>query len=135
MRQVPHRILRENGVDVRDLSPDFSFHGGCLEWGARTMPCPTLANIGSQQWRRRSRRKGRNTCLESVTIVVETVAGYWASVFCLRLAWSRQVEFDDDSGLWSGGFWKARGSQSGRRASCLSKHDMVHKLARLGLLT
>jgi hypothetical protein len=37
------------------------------------------------------------------------LSGVW---LCLRLAWSRQIDFDD-SGLWSGGFWKSAGANEG----------------------
>jgi hypothetical protein len=110
MGQVPHRVLRQDGVDVGDLGPNLSFHGCYLGWGCEDdalcyacqyrISAVALADSAEGQKHVSRKRRCRG---KSWRAIGRRVSAYdWRGYGRLNLTIV--------SGLWSGGFWKSAGA-------------------------
>jgi hypothetical protein len=77
--------------------------------------------------------RDKNTCLKSRPAIVSPW-DLWRQVgrLCSRLAWTRQVEFDEDSGVWSGGFWKSAGANDEGAFRAYQNTTSTHHSPALG---
>jgi hypothetical protein len=92
MCQIPHRILRQHGIDVGDLRSDFSVHGCCrgvqCEDGALShggqYPHSTVALAKSA--------KGQgHVSRNRPAIVVGIVAATWASLLTIGVVTAGRI--------------------------------------------